>query len=99
MISIWFIHLVDHIILINYIYFMGLASKIFLHSQAWLKFVENGMYYIYGCVDKTKLQEMLTLYEIWPSLQIFCGECEDINSRCCQGQSNAQLIIFGGKYS
>jgi hypothetical protein len=64
MISIWFVHLVDQIILINYVYFMGLASEIYLHSQAWLKFVENVMYYIYGCVDKTKLQEMLTLYEI-----------------------------------
>jgi len=88
MISIWFVHLVDQIFLMNYVYFMGLALEIYLHSQAWLKFVENVMYYIYGCVNKTKLQEMLTLYEIWSSLQTFCQECEGTNSRCCQGKSN-----------
>jgi hypothetical protein len=46
-----------------------------------------------------QLQEMLTLYEIWQNLQIFCQECEGINNRCCQGKNNTQLIIFGGKYS
>ncbi len=41
----------------------------------------------------TKLEEMLTLYEITPKLQTCCQECEVTTSRCCQRKSNAQLII------
>jgi hypothetical protein len=46
----------------------------------------------------TKLEYMLTLYEITPKLKTCCQECEGTNNRCYQRKSNAQLIIFGGKY-
>ncbi len=46
----------------------------------------------------TKLEDMLTLYEITPKLKTCCQKCEGTNSRCYQRKSNVQLIIFGGKY-
>ncbi len=37
--------------------------------------------------------------EMGPSLQTFCQECEGTDNRYCQGKSNTQFIIFGGKCS